>query len=298
MAQARNLITRLIRHPAEALCAVAIYYVFWLMPIDWASGCTGSLARWIGPRLRVTHRAENNLSRAYPEKSPAEITGIIADMWENLGRIIGEYPHLKRIRANGVGPRLELIGIEHIDTLRDDSKPGIFLTAHLGNWEFAGLASSLRGLPVDRIYRQANNRLTEWLFTRGRSGVDGNLIPKGPAGAKKLLRALQKGHHLGMLVDQKMNDGIPVPFFGRDAMTAPAIAQLALRMACPVVPIRVKRLNGACFQVIASPPISFTPTGDRPTDVHAFMFKVNAIIEDWVRDTPEQWLWLHNRWPD
>ena len=94
-----------------------------------------------------------------------------------------------------------------------------------------------------------------------------------------------------------MNDGIPVPFFGADAMTAPALAQLALRLTCPVVPVRVKRLEGANFQVIVSPPIEFTSSGDQQADLLAYMTKINAIIEGWIRDTPGQWLWLHNRWP-
>lgn len=298
MAKTPDLITRYIRHPLEAVSAVLVYGLFRLLPVDWASNLGGWLGRVLGPRLGVTRRACRNLTRAYPNKTRDEIAHIIADMWDNLGRMAGEYPHLKRFRDEGFGPRFEIVGVEHVDALRDDGKPGIFLCAHLANWEFTGLAATLRGLPVDRVYRQSNNRMTEWLFTRGRSGVDGGLIPKGPAGAKLLLKSLNDGKHLGMLVDQKMNDGIPVPFFGHDAMTAPAIAQLALRMDCPVVPIRVKRLAGARFQVIAEPPIDFTPSGDRHADVAAFMAKVNAIIEAWVRDTPEQWLWLHNRWPD
>jgi len=88
-----------------------------------------------------------------------------------------------------------------------------------------------------------------------------------------------------------------VPFFGADAMTAPALAQLALRLTCPVVPVRVKRLKGANFQVIVSPPMEFTSSGDQQADVLAYMTEINAIIEGWIRDTPGQWLWLHNRWP-
>jgi len=298
MPQHREFLTRFVRHPLEAVGAFVFYWLFRALPLDWASGLAGRLARTVGPRLKVSGRAERNLKRAYPEKDAAEIAAIIGGMWENLGRVAGEYPHLQRLRAGGTADRLEIIGAEFIDQLRDDGKPGIFLMAHLGNWEFSGLASGQRDLAVDRVYRQANNRLTEWLFRQGRASVDGALIPKGPAGAKQLLQSLNAGNHLALLVDQKMNDGIAVPFFGRDAMTAPAIAQLALRMDCPVVPVRVKRLTGARFQVIALPPMEFTPTGDRNADVLAFMTRVNAIIEDWVRETPEQWLWLHNRWPD
>jgi KDO2-lipid IV(A) lauroyltransferase len=95
-----------------------------------------------------------------------------------------------------------------------------------------------------------------------------------------------------------MNDGIPVPFFGRDAMTAPALAEFALKFDCPMVPARITRLGGARFRLTALPPIHLVRTGDHQADVAAIMTAVNAIIEAWVRETPEQWLWLHNRWPD
>jgi KDO2-lipid IV(A) lauroyltransferase len=101
-----------------------------------------------------------------------------------------------------------------------------------------------------------------------------------------------------MLVDQKMNDGITVPFFGRPAMTAPAIARLGLRFQCPLLPIRVERLQGARFRLTVLPALDIVDTGDAAADVLSTMTRVNAVIESWVRARPEQWLWLHRRWPD
>ena len=109
---------------------------------------------------------------------------------------------------------------------------------------------------------------------------------------------LAEGRHLALLVDQKMNDGIAVPFFGRDAMTAPAAAQLALRFGCAIMPARVERLHGARFRITMSPPIAAPRTGDRHADMRAIMGEINRVIEGWVRERPEMWLWLHRRWPD
>ena len=94
-----------------------------------------------------------------------------------------------------------------------------------------------------------------------------------------------------------MNDGIAVPFFGRDAMTAPALARLGLRFRCPIVPIRTERLDGARFRFTVLPPLEMADTGDQAADVLTTMTRVNATIESWVRARPEQWLWLHRRWP-
>jgi KDO2-lipid IV(A) lauroyltransferase len=101
-----------------------------------------------------------------------------------------------------------------------------------------------------------------------------------------------------MLVDQKLNDGIAVPFFGRDAMTAPALARLARRYDCIVVPVRVVRLGGAHFRLICDPPLKVPKTADAQADALALMTEVNATIERWIRARPEQWFWLHRRWPE
>lgn len=100
-----------------------------------------------------------------------------------------------------------------------------------------------------------------------------------------------------MLVDQKMTDGIAVPFFGRDAMTAPALAQFALKYDAPIIPVRSERLEGARFRITFYPELKTPKTGDRHADILAIMTNVNASMESWIRERPEQWLWLHRRWP-
>lgn len=289
---------RFLLDPLTALFAALVFGFFRLLPFRIASAVGGAIGRVIGPRLSISRRAVRNLKRAFPEKNDAQIAVIVRGMWDNLGRVVAEYPHLSRIDVYAPDGPVEVIGAEHVDMLRDDGKPGIFYSAHIANWEIASLGASQRDLPLDRIYRAANNRMVEWLYRHGRAVVTGALIPKGANGARQLLKSLKENKHLGMLVDQKMNDGIPVPFFGRNAMTAPALAELALRHDCPVVGARVVRLPGARFRLLIDPPLDFTPSGERHADVIAMMTLVNARLEQWVRDTPEQWLWLHNRWPD
>ena len=175
---------------------------------------------------------------------------------------------------------------------------GILFSAHLGNWEILPLAAGRSGITLTQIYRAANNPFVDRLMRDVRAPLGGRFTTKGATGARELVAALGRGEHLAMLVDQKMNDGIAAPFFGRDAMTAPALAQLALKFDCPVVPARVERIAGARFRLTAYPPLDIARTGDRAADVAETMRRVNAIVEDWIRDRPEQWLWLHHRWPD
>ena len=153
------------------------------------------------------------------------------------------------------------------------------------------------GISVAQIYRAGNNPLLDRMITRFR-GDKGELIPKGRVAARRAIAALRRGTHLTLLADQKMNDGIPVPFFGRPAMTAPALAVLALRFDCDVLPARVERLDGAHFRLTVFPPLLVTRSGDFHADAAALMTRVNATLEEWIRDRPEQWLWVHRRWPD
>ncbi len=285
-------------HPLEAAGAFLVYFFFRLLPLDAASALGGWLGRTIGPRAGVSKRARANLQKALPELSEGEREAIVRGMWDNLGRTAAEFPHLERMNVYDPGGPVEVTGAEWVDQLREDGEPGFFFSGHFGNWEIVSYGATQRGVPLHRVYRSANNRMVEWLYRRGRAAVEGALIPKGPAGVKDLLRLLRSGQHLGMLVDQKMNDGIPVPFFGMDAMTAPALADLAIRFKCPVIPARVVRLRGARFRLEIFPPLEMADTGDRKADTLESMRRVNALMEQWVREHPEQWLWLHNRWPD
>ena len=284
----------------QVVFAYVGFAIIRLFPLNTASNFGGWLGRTIGPRMGITRKARYNLTSAFPEKTPAEIEIIIVDMWDNLGRVAFEFPLLHRLRfgeAGTAGIHVEVHGYEHTDAMRDDDKPGIFLSGHFANWELAGRSIIMRGLPLHLIYRLPNNPMTVDLLMHRNPG-EGEMIPKGPRGARRALQLLKAGEHLGIMADQKMNDGIPVPFFGRDAMTAPALAQFALRFDCPVVPVRVERIHGTHFKVTHYPPRYVKNTGDKQADIRAFMIEVNQMLEEWVRERPEQWLWLHRRWPN
>jgi len=284
-------------HPLQGLAGHLFFALTRLFPITFASDLGGWAGRAIGPRLGITKRARRNLRNAFPDMSESEIETVVHDMWDNLGRTVMEYPLLGKIKVYTDDAHVEVVGAEHLDKLRDGDGPGIFFSAHLANWEIPPIVITKRGLKSHIVYRAPNNPYVNDLFER-RHVSDGTLIPKGPAGARLALKALAAGDYLGMIVDQKMNDGIAVPLFGRDAMTAPALAQLALKFNCPVLPVRSERLGGVSFRVTCYPPLDLAPTGDRQADVLRITTEVNRIIEGWIRQRPAQWLWLHNRWPD
>ena len=290
-----RLARRQVAWIGEAVALVAIWSVFAAMPVDWASMVGSYVGRLIGPRLSISRRALQNLRRAMPENDDAKNRRILSGMWDNLGRTIAEYPHLAWICASRSG-RVEIVNGDGVAALVSRGAPAIIFGGHFSNWEVGpSTIHHLMGSSLLSVYRAANNPWVDRLLRyRLRSR---RAVAKGADGGRELLRHLRQGGHVAMLVDQKLNDGIPVPFFGRDAMTAPAIARLGLRFGCPVLPIRVERLEGARFRFTVLPPIEVTDTGDTTADVLATMTRVNAMFEDWVRARPEQWLWIHKRWP-
>jgi Kdo2-lipid IVA lauroyltransferase/acyltransferase len=285
-----------LRHLVEGAGAWLLFGFLRLLPLDWASALGGLIARSIGPHLRVSDVARRNLRRAMPELDPVKIERTTRKVWDNLGRVVAEYPRLREIRIFEPGGRVETTGFDNILNERSSCKRYIFFSAHYGNWEIASLAASQAGFTIANVYRAPNNPIVDRLLTRMRGG-DAMLIPKGRVAARRAIESLRIGKHLSMLVDQKMNDGIAVPFFGRDAMTAPALARLALRFNATVVPVRVLRLKGAHFHLIAETPLALPRSGNSVADTLALMIKVNETVERWVREHPEQWLWVHRRWP-
>ena len=294
----RYPVWRHLRWLLEAAAAWPLYGFLKLLPLDIASGFCGFLARNVGPRLGLSRRARRNLERAFPEGTAAEFQIILRDMWDNLGRSIGELVHLDRLKTDGPDPRIEMAGLENLEPVRQSDKPCILFAGHLGNWEIAALAAALNGLPLTLIYRPANNPYVEGLIQRCRKPHLSDYVSKGADAVSRIGQAMQQGERLGMLVDQKTNNGVAAPFFGREAMTTPVLALCALNRDCILLPAQVERLKGARFRVTVHPPLEIAPSGEKKADVQAITSEINAKIEDWVRQHPAQWLWLHNRWPD
>ena len=281
-----------IRHGFEALGAFIAYAIFAALPIDWASAFGGWIGRTIGPALPMSRIARANLRAVFPEMPEVERERTLREMWDMVGRIVGEYPHLDAIArgAGTPGARVEVAGAEQVEMLKGRGAALLF-SAHLGNWEVFAPSLAALGIPYAQVYRDPNNPFVSWLIHRVRRLPREEMVPKGPAGARRAIAILSKGGRLGMLVDQKLNDGIAVPFFGRDAMTAPALARFAQRYDCPAVPVRLERLGGAHFRVSFEAPLD---TSGSDAEV---MARANRIIEGWIRARPAQWLWIHRRWP-
>jgi KDO2-lipid IV(A) lauroyltransferase len=267
-----------------------------------ASNLGGWIARSIGPRLGVSRVANGNLQKAMPELDDSQRAGIVRGVWDNLGRTASELVHVAGLKRTESGPGWEMDAASEANAraLAAQGGPVIFVSAHLANWELLPVAAASFGIRLASFYRAASNPAVDEIITGLRRRTGGGDLPqfaKGSAGARGALAYLRDGGMLGMLVDQKMNDGIEARFFGRPAMTAPAAAAFGLRYQCPVVPAYVQRLGAARFRVVVEAPLALPQTGSRQGDIADLTQRINDRLEAWVRERPQDWLWLHRRWP-
>lgn len=285
-------VKKFLRHQLHSIVVHLLFGLSRLLPLDFASWLGGVLGRYLGPVIACNaHRtAKQNLAMVFPDMGEEEQRLLLERMWDNLGRNAAELPHAGRALY-------ERVTISGIENLPPDGRPVIFISGHFGNWELTYPMAHHNDKPVVLIYRHINNPQIDRLMRHYRSRHCIDMIPKGKQGAFKLAHHLKKRSSLALLVDQKMNDGIPVPFFGYEAMTAPAVAQLALRYDMPIIPAKVVRTRGVHFEGTIYPALKVENTGDREKDVLAVMNTINQMLEGWIREKPEQWFWVHRRWP-
>jgi Kdo2-lipid IVA lauroyltransferase/acyltransferase len=262
----------------------------------------GRVSQFIGRRLREDRIGRENLKAAFPEKSPEEIEKILAGVWDNLGRIGAEFAHLDHIwdydRDHPENSRIELPArtIELFDQIRDDGKPALIFASHLGNGELPARAAVAHGLDTAILFRRPNIEAADRAIEKIRAVKMGTLIPAGRDAPLRLGQALQQGQHVAMLVDQYLTSGVEVTFFGRKTRANPMLARLRRQVECPIHGTRIIRLPNNRFRAEVSEEVQPVRDASGQIDIQGTMQAVTDVVEGWVREYPEQWLWLHRRW--
>lgn len=263
-----------------------------------SSALGGGIARTIGPLLPVNKVALGNLRAIFPEKTEAERKKIARGAWENLGRVGAEYPHLQDLfdyDSDTMG-RFEVDGIEHFIALRDDDKPGLIFSSHLANWEFPAICAARYGLEATAVFRAPNDPAIARVLHEIRAGAMGGLEAARQGAAFAMQGSLERGGHLGMLIDQHFTRGVPINFMGRPCMANPIMGKFAKQFECPVHGVRVIRLPGLRFRLHLTPALDLPRNDNGEIDVAGSMQMMSDIVDGWVREYPEQWLWMHRRW--
>jgi KDO2-lipid IV(A) lauroyltransferase len=267
------------------------------------SNVAGAMMRALGPWLPEHRVGRDNLSAAFPDKSPQEIETILRGVWENLGRVGAEFAHLDRLkvldfeRGGEADITYDRIDFERFLAIRDSGRPTLVFSAHLANWEVPALAPAYYNVRSNLLYRRPNIGGIADAVVKMRAGCMGNLIPTGLDAPVRLLHALERGEHVGMLVDQHFVKGVDVVFFGRWAKANPLIAQLARHSGAAIRGVRVvRRPDGNSFWGELTDEIAPARDAEGKVDIQGTMQIITGIVEGWIREHPEQWLWLHRRW--
>ena len=285
-----------------AQCVFGVMGFLRLFPANIAINFMENIGRRFGIFLPRTKVARKNLKQAFPEKSDEEIKKILIGMWGCFARTAAEYNYIDRIfdfdPLNPDKGRIEIAGVDVFAQLVADKKPAIFFTAHTGNWEILPVGAAAYGVEVIALFRPPNNKFIARKILSARRTKLGHLIPSKARASWALADILDNNGKIGILIDQYFygRNAIEVDFFGNKAPANPLLARLVRQYNCSVYPTRCIRIPGGRFRLELQPKIEIPYLENNSVDVKKLTQMTNKIVEEWIREYPEQWLWAHNRW--
>jgi Kdo2-lipid IVA lauroyltransferase/acyltransferase len=288
-----------MRHRIEYLPVWIVVKLFGLMPRPLARACgifLGQLVYYLHGRLRRV--GFRNLQMAFPQMSERQRRRIIHGVFTTLGRQLADFCQFPSYTRANISSLAIYEGYEAYDAANARGKGVLFLTAHLGGWEIGSFAHSLFGNPLNVVVRALDNPYLDEMVDRYRT-LHGNRTFEKQDFARGLLAAMKKGETVGLLMDQNMTppQGVFVPFFGIPACTASGLARVALHTDAAVIPaFTIWDSVLRRYRVRFDPALTLIRTGDAERDVIENTALFTKVIEDYVRQYPDQWLWVHKRW--
>jgi KDO2-lipid IV(A) lauroyltransferase len=253
--------------------------------------------------IAAKHRliALHNLRHAFPEKDMKELIRIAKGVYRNLAITAAEFFSLPSITRENVHEWVEMEGLEHFEAGVARGKGLLTIIAHFGNWELMPVTFPffLR-FPTKTsyiVYRPLDSPILDNLVEHVRTINGHEMIPKGGSG-KRIMTLLKENHAIAILSDQNVStrEGVFVDFFGRPACTGVGLAVLALRSRAPILPMFMARQKSGKYKFIMKPLIEISETGDYERDILENTQRFTKVVEDVVREYPDQWFWIHQRW--
>ena len=289
-----------IRYIIEYILVKIFILIFKILKFEKSTKLSIFLIKLIGKRLSVHNLAKDNIQKSLKKLTKKEVGDIIEDMWENLGSIITEYYFINKKPKEEFDKiiTLDKKSKKNFQKLKRSKKGGILFSAHFGNWEVGAKYFSLNGLKFKSLYRPFNNKYVDQLVSLDkRKNIE--MIGKGSSGNKEIVNSLKNGEFIIILADQRVGDGIKVPFFSRKALTSPSFAKLSLKYNIPLIPIRIIRQKDKNnFNIEVADPLKITQDKELTMDkkIYKITREINKTLEKWIKQYPEQWFWVHNRW--
>lgn len=274
--------------------------IFLLLGIRVSSFLIGTLFVIFGPLTPPSFLALKNIKKALPELTAFQRFKIVLGMWNNLGRDLAEFVGFHSLNLKDMSKYLNIDSDcdKVLQEMANNTNGGIIFTAHFGNWELFSTVFLKYGIPVSAVYRNLNNKYADDIVLKYREKSSIDMIPKGQKGVMKLVKSLKSGRKIFMLVDQRLNNGITVPFFNIPSKTTDAPAVFALKNGYKLYAAAMFRRSYSCYFDLKIEEFDVVNTGDFKKDVEDTTAKINQKIEEWIKTKPEQWFWVHNRWKE
>jgi len=241
--------------------------------------------------------AADNLRQAFPDWDEARVRVTARGVYEHFATVLLDILWMEGRPVEELLALADIEGLEHMTAALAQGRGVVSPLAHLGNWEFQGVTTAPLIGPSAVVARPLDNPALDRRLVSFRAST-GNIVIYKQKALHQVLKNLHEGRIVGIVVDQNVQakDGIFVRFFGRPACTTTVAAALALKTGCPIVPARCVLRDDGRYRMVYGPPVEWTSSGRRTEDIARLTQDIATVIEGWVRETPEQWLWLHRRW--
>ena len=289
---------KIIKYFFEFTSIISLFCIFKIIGLKNASNLGGVLGRFIGPFFRSKNITKQNIKIGLGNLDEKRETEIINAMWSNIGRTFAEYAFLKNFKFDKTNfSHIKINGTNYLEQIKKNNEPVIFYSGHFANFELMAMELDKFGIKAATIYRPLNNFLLNPIMEYLRMKyICPNQIPKGRMGMREIISRVKDGCSIALMVDQRVGEGLRIPFFNKPAHTTTVPAQLALKYNCRLVPIFLERKEGINFEMTVHEPYEIQKTGDTDQDTKSITLKINQLIEKMIIKNPTQWLWSHNRW--
>jgi len=284
---------RKIKYFLQFIIIILFFFIFKILGIKLASFLSGKIFQIVGPLFRPKEIINSNIKRAFPKIDEINLKKISTSMWNNYGRVFAEYMFIKNFRSGELNKNITVEGEEILQDIKINKKRVVFISGHFSNFELMAMQIEKIGIKIAAIYRPLNNIFLNQIMEKIRKNyICKYQIKKGIGGIKELVKLNNDGFSTALMIDQRVSEGAKSNFFNEKAFTTTIPAQLVKKYKIPVVPIFIERFDNVKFKITVVKPINF----DENKSVEDITDHLNKILENFIKDKPNYWIWSHNRW--
>tara|TARA_Y100000590_G_C15703049_1_gene1007495 strand:- start:220 stop:1080 length:861 start_codon:yes stop_codon:yes gene_type:complete len=284
---------KIVKYFFEYIFVATLLLIFKLIGYEKASNLGEKIGKIFGPYFRSKKKIIQNLKISNIEKTNIDEEQLIKNMWGNYGRILAEYPFLKKFKKNIFKNYIQIEGLEYLEEIKKNKKKVVFISGHFNNFELMAMQIENSGIDVAAIYRPLNNIFLNKIMEKIRiNHICKKQIKKGKAGTRELLQLFNNGYSIALMIDQRVSEGLPIKFFNQNALTTTIPAQLVKKYNCEIVPIYIERFNKIFFKMYVHKPMMF----EKNLSLENITLTLNKKLENMIFKNPDQWIWSHDRW--